>query len=540
MSVTVADCLALPSLKDATVAGGAAGLGKIVASVSVLEYAEVSMLSANLFVGNELLITAFVTARDDVDLQCAVMRHLYNQGVVAFVLYYVGIIVPRLDEKLVATADELAMPLITTPHGSMDYRYADAIRDVIEAILYDNLHEKYFVPSIIERVAQFPEKQRNIDNVLRILSDRFHISILVTDEQMQLVSKALWPITKALDIESLIAGAGEGRTAFRHGNITKIGSDESHLSVFYSAIYISGRQRMYVFAVIDEDTQLIKALDKNTLMQISESIQLILSMQKYSDWSQSSNLLVNAIMNDDAYRTAQIAAQSGIDIKSIHNMWVLVMSGTEEGERSEMLTTNRMLHTKEFLADRYKTAFVGSYGESIICLMSDASVSGAPEAAPVEFMREVPGEREMMLLSFSDLETRIDVRKAYDDAQDGWFFLKTIYRKRLIFYEQDIGFALACRRILRQGDLSVKEYMAVLDPLTAEGYAADLLDTLSVFLLDAESNVAETAKLIHVHQNTVKYRLKDIRQKLKRDFSKLPDSYELYLATALLRLTEQS
>lgn len=542
MSVTVADCLTLPSLREATVVGGAAGLNKIVASVTVLEYAEVSLLSEYLFVGNEMCITAFVTAKDDVDMQCNVIRHLYKQGVVVFVLYYVGVIVPKLDKRLIQVADELGLPLVTTPHGSMDYRYSDAIREVMEAILYDNLHEKYFVPSIIERVAQFPEDRRNIDNVLRILSDRFHTSIVVTDEQMRLVSKALWPIASALDPELLITSVKERITVFRSGKITEIGFGDSLISVFYSAIYMSGNQKMYVFVVIDGDTQLLKTPEKNTLMQIAESIQLIVSMQKYSDWSQSSNLLVNAILNDDAYRTVQIAKQAGIDIKSIHNMWILIVSEAAEDKRAEMLTTSRMLQAKAFLSDRYKTAFVGSYEESIICLMSDAPYAEAEalEALPEEFMHEICSDGEMLLLSFSDLQTRMDARKAYDAALEGWFTLKTIYRSRLIFHQQELSFALTCRRIFQQEDSSLKEHTDVLGPLAAGGNAPDALETLAVYLLDAGNNVAETAKLMHLHPNTVKYRLRDMKQKLRRDTTKLPDAYELYLAVALKRLSDQS
>jgi len=538
MSVTVADCLALPSLKEAAIAGGSAGLNKIVASVTVLEYAEVSLLGEDLFVPNEMVITAFVSAKDDPDVQCKVMRHMCENGVVVFVLYYIGIIVPKLDKKLIDVADELGMPLITMPHGRMDFRYSDVISEVVELILYDNLHEKYFVPTIIERVAQFPERQRNIDNVLRILSDRFHVSIIVTDEQMHLVSKAQWPMTGTFDPERLIACIGESKAAFQHGKTTEIRFDNQTLSMFYSAVYLGKNQRMYVFVALEGDTQLLTPLDKNTLMQISESIQLIMSMQKYSDWSQSSNLLVNAIMNDDAYRTNQIATQSGIDMKSIHNMWVLIVSEAGEESRAEMLTTNKMLQAKSFISDRHKTAFVGSYEESIICLMSDVQDLEGAEAAPFEFMDEVCTDGDMVLLSFSDLQTRMDARKAYDLALEGWFALKTIYRNRAVFFRQELNFALTCLETLNMEDGRAKEHMAVLEPLLASGggNASEAVDTLSVFMLDAGSSVVETAKQMHIHPNTVKYRLKDIRQKLKRDVTKLPDAYELYLAVALNRL----
>ena len=536
MSVTVEDCLALPSLRDATVAGGAGGLNKIVASVTVLEWANVSMLSEDLFAGNEMALTAFVTARDDVDLQCEVVRHLYNMGVVAIVLYYLGSIVPKLDKKLIAVADELSLPLITMPPKNFKYRYAHVIMEVVEAILYENLHEKYFVPTIIERVAQFPESQRNLDNVLRILSDRFHITIFITDEQMRLISKAIWPVTGIFDSEQMLSSIEKKMTNFQSGKVTEIEIGDSLVSAYYSAVFVSGNQKMYVFAVKNEEDQSQKDLDKNTLIQISESIQLIVSMRNYSDWSLSSNQLVNAIMNKDAYRTTQIAMKSGIDIKAVHDMWIIIVPHTDEKTRGELQTTNRMLQVKEFLSYRYKSAFVGSYEDSIICLMSEPQDSDVMESVSDEFLNEVYIDENMLLLSFADIQILKDVRKAYDASQEGWFAIKAIYKSRSVFSGQELSFALSCLNIIHQEGNQVKEKTAILDPLSAGGNAAESIETLSVFLLDAGNNITETAKLMHVHPNTVKYRLKEIKKKLKADLVRLPDSYKLYLAVALKRL----
>ena len=535
MSVTVADCLALPSLRDATVVGGTAGLNKIVASVTVLESANISLLDADLFAGNELAITAFVTAKDDVEMQCNVVRHLYDNGVVAFVLYYIGIIVKKLDKKLIAVADELNMPLIVMPQKNMKFRYSTAILEVAEAILYDNLHEKYFVPTIIERVAQFPESQRNLDNVLRILSDRFHITIMVTDEQMCLVSKANWPSTSSFDTGRFIELAGKEMTGFDRGKIFEINHEQ--ISAFYSSIYVSRNQKMYVFAVMDKETQPLIDLDKNTLLQISESIQLIVSMQNYSDWSMNSNQLVNAIMNNDVYRTTKIAAQSGIDIKMISDMWILIISREADVKGEELLTTNRMLQVKDFLSYRYKTTFVGSFEESIICLMSESPDSETQESAPFEFMNEICVNKDILLLSFSNLKTLMDVRKTYDAAQEGWFALKAIYKNRAVFFQQELNFAISCLRIIGQEGNIVKKHTSILDPLLDGNSAAESIGTLSVYMLDARNSIGETAKLMHVHPNTIKYRLKEIKKKLKMDIVKLPDAYELYLAVALNRLS---
>ena len=536
MSVTVADCLALPSFRDATVAGGAAGLNKIVASVTVLEYAKVSLLDEFLFVGNELVISAFATAKDDVGLQCDVIRQIYNYGTVAFALYYLGVIVPKLDKRLIAVADELSMPLIIMPPRNMKFRYSTAIMEIAEMILYDTLHEKYFVPTIIERVAQFPESQRNLDNVLRILSDRFHISIIITDEQICLVSKAFWPGVNDFDTERFIEMVGKDMTSFHNEkNIEMYGST---FSVFYNAIYVSRNQKMYIFTVMEKDNQPIEALDKNILMQISESIQLIVSMQSYSDWSQSTNQLVNAIMNKDVYWTTKIAGQSGFDIKSIDNMWIMIMSKITAKKRAELLTTNRMLQVKDFLSYRFKTAIVGSYEESIICLMSESSDSETGESAPYEFMNEIYACEDMLLLSFSNIKTLTDIRKAYNEAHEGWYPLKAIYKNRSIFFRQELNFAIQCLRIIEQEGNPMKENTAILDPLISTSGAQESIETLSVFLLDAGGSIAEAAGLMHIHPNTVKYRLKEIKKKLQADILKLPDAYKFYLAVALLRLNE--
>ena len=125
MSVTVSDILKLPSMRDARVSGGESGLGRIVDSVSVLEYAQPSLTLTELFdniefMGNELVITAFATIKDDVEAQCANIRSMSEVGEVGMILYYVGIIMPSVDQRLVKLADELDFVLICMPENEPD------------------------------------------------------------------------------------------------------------------------------------------------------------------------------------------------------------------------------------------------------------------------------------------------------------------------------------------------------------------------------------------------------------------------------------
>ena len=65
----------------------------------------------------------------------------------------------------------------------------------------------------------------------------------------------------------------------------------------------------------------------------------------------------------------------------------------------------------------------------------------------------------------------------------------------------------------------------------------DILETLAVYLIDADSQLSKTAELTFLHRNTVIYRLNKARDVLGSDFAALPFKYEIYFALALHRAT---
>ena len=104
--MTVAEVMKLPSMVGAEVVAGRGGLGYPVESVNVLEYGWPTEIlnrffRANTFDGSDLLISAFASIAGDVDAQCENIRRYHAVGSVGLVLYYVGIIVPEIDERLV-------------------------------------------------------------------------------------------------------------------------------------------------------------------------------------------------------------------------------------------------------------------------------------------------------------------------------------------------------------------------------------------------------------------------------------------------------
>jgi len=211
MSVTVADCLKLPALREARLAAGNAGINRAVTAVSVIEYPKISLISSDLVVGNEMMISALVFIKDDVDQQCQLIRHLHSMGGACLVLYYVGIFVPELDKRLLETADNLGFPLIAMPSGRMDYRYSDLITEVMEQVILNRKQEQYYVSELVNRLSQLPAHHQTMGSVLRLLSDRLHCTLLLADRYLKSKATAAWPISNQWDYQAVLGAIMENR-----------------------------------------------------------------------------------------------------------------------------------------------------------------------------------------------------------------------------------------------------------------------------------------------------------------------------------------
>lgn len=113
MSVTVNDIMKLPCMSEAKVIAGEAGLTRVLSSVTVLEFSDTSDLQQEIlsnidFYGSELVITAFASIPENIEKQCDNIRRLAAVGEAGLILYYVGILMPRVDPALIELANQLA------------------------------------------------------------------------------------------------------------------------------------------------------------------------------------------------------------------------------------------------------------------------------------------------------------------------------------------------------------------------------------------------------------------------------------------------
>lgn len=534
MSITVADCLKLSALQEAAVAGGSGGLDKIVTAVSVLEYAEPSLLKNDLFIGNELLITAFVTAKDDVDKQCETLRRLSEVGVVALVLYYVGVFVPKVDDKLIRLADELRLPLLIMPPNRLDCRYGEVISEVLETIFKDQSRETYFVPSMLDRISQLPDRHRTISTVMRMLSDRLRYSLLLTDKNMNPLAEAAWPMSMKWNYSQLL-NVFTATIAHSHDKNT-FGYDHDGNDVLVTHVPILSKKQndMHLFAITNEKP------DESSLTQAAELIHLYVNFWSRSFSIQSADEIIKAILNDEPLLMRQIAKDMHINTNAIHTMWILKERNQLDEDALKQLNMRRALLAKLFLQKNHKLVLADTYEDDVVLFMDGLPYAELESGLIEEFMEALNEPREKPVMAcFSGLTDTRGASDAYSLLQDCWNTLRIIYPALHVIGPDELLFTQKCKYIMENERSSMARYIKPLEVLTSRDKTGELVETLSVFLLDAGGNMQETGRLIYLHKNTIKYRIHTIKELLGSDITKMPGSYDLYLAVAINRLQKE-
>lgn len=113
----------------------------------------------------DLIITSFATIADDVDAQCENIRRYHAIGCVGFILFYIGLILPSVDDRVIACCNELDLVLITMPRDIRTHKYSDVIGDIYHAIFKDQQAGSNYVSTLIRRFSNLPAEQRNTGTI---------------------------------------------------------------------------------------------------------------------------------------------------------------------------------------------------------------------------------------------------------------------------------------------------------------------------------------------------------------------------------------
>jgi sugar diacid utilization regulator len=532
MSTIVLDILNLPSLTGAEVVAGHEGLTNTVSSVTVLEYAESSALMRDLFreihfPSNEIAITSFCNIKNDVDAQCQNIQYCCSAGIAGIILYYVGIIIPEIDDRIAELCDELSFPLICMPKNCNNLRYSEAISEITGLIAEDQSSDLGFADKFLSRAADISPARRSMNFLLHMLSDQLRLSVFITDSNYNTIDGVTWPRYLPLDIMHLIVAekADKETTAFF------VQDGKTKWWVSYCTIEDAAKNTMYLFLVKEGGP-----FKNDILMQSQLAMQTVISSWSGEYGKLVISELVQAIAKNETGRMYYLAHRLNINIGEIHNLCYIRL---REGKTGYL--TNRVLEEISAMIKMNQKAYCSeviyaTLSEGILFFTNFSESTETQSVLYADIIQEIQTkfhlESDLFWCSkFGDSAAAKDIYLDIIEYSDA---VTTIYNRRKIFSYQDVIFAKSCSEIVLLGDL--QEHLVAVSPFDADNSKEELLDSIEVFLLDTESSVGKTAEILNMHPNSVKYRIQKINNILGYDFRSLPNVLPIYTAVSLRRL----
>lgn len=528
MSVTIADIMKLPSLSEAKIVAGLAGIDHTVSAISVLESSNTEKLGFDFpghssKYGEEIIITAFMEAKDSVEKQCEALRRLYREGEVGVILFYVGSVLLQLAPELLDLADELKMPLIVMPEKKLELRYGDVISEVVEAVVLDRQRNAYFATEVIERISHSEVSQRSINSVLAVIRDRVQCSIFVMDELGRILNYAEWPNGRGLPVNDLVremeccgSGYGEVMTICVDGKIYHTEREELQTNdTKISALFVKEKDNLTI-----ADCKQMKYVLKTYLNLWGENYGQLDTKQ-----------LVSAIINDEAEKMQRIAKILKINVEDLSCAYFFY-SSEEDHDYGKLQQAKK---TIEDFVSVYRNIFLVDIFDETVVLFADRrreKIDGDLK----KLLEEMAGKGLFFRIVVSNtISTTRNVKDIYWVLQNNKQYISAVFQNKQIITEKEMQFVkqVQSTRAQRKSLSALNENWQT---LFTEQREEDLVNTLEIYLLDADMNVARTAELMYVHKNTIKYRLKCVEEMLGHRVNHMPEVCDLYFAAMSNRL----
>lgn len=532
MSITVEECLKLPSLRSGRVIAGDGGLSNIVSSVTVLEVVDNMIFDFGKPIKNsDMVLTSFYTIKDDPKAQRDHIEYMYNSGDACVVIYYVGIFIKELDPSVIDMGNKLHFPIIIMPENRTDFFYNEVIGDVYEAIFRERSNNNDFIDTIATMVSRLPENRKNIATLMRLISDNLKCTFLLSDASLNNVCLSKWPISNEITADSISSLYESGTATSEY--CVETSHNGMPLRIFCVPFSAFEYRNFSIYAADD-----FGRLTLDDMYRVVELLQIFSKLWELDSNNILANALVPAIVEGDEEKMYNVSAKLGIDINAINTAIIIRPAFDHQDTREQLHTMRKLIRAIKDCTDTYqKEIIIDTYGIYIICFIVYAS-SIESDNEYIEEMIEAMDQidKDYTVAFFPNDDNARDVRRTYLLYSEYIPHVVEIFpHKKKISYG-DLMFAKHCYDMAVEKSEEYRICRNILKPLLESDTNRELLETLAVYYLDADCEVKKTSQLLFVHRNTIQYRLSKIRAITNFRIDDQLESYLMYTAIACWRL----
>ncbi len=565
MAITVRDALQIGRLVEAQVLAGESGLDKEIRAVDIIEVPDAAIW----FRRDSLLSTTFYALKDNINAQLKMLDDIRACGGAALIIFSPERYISHIDDRLIEKANEMNLPLLQMP----DCSYIDVIVPVMSKILDKQVAALEYAREVHSMMTQMILKGKGLQDLLSSLTSLLNKPVLMTDAELLLQEAAVPP--DAAPSAPLLLKWRENNdllpvNEFYPRDILK--NLVHQKEPIYHRYQHKGQNYLdYFFPIIAGDTfygmvivpELKKELDKEkTIALEAGSMALALDAlkekaireaEKKSELDFFNELLLGNIR--DRNNLISRAQQYGLDATGSYYVMLAEINREslyqKKGEHHEPVLSIEGIERKLYRLLHYTMEKESLDGVVINTLGSMVLLIRTPGKG--KQINSIHYGKEIMHKIRQNIDDRMDgvpiylaigdfckdldrINAGYLEAWETIDLGKKLYTKGFaLTYSEMVPYHMVRHFIASSGNPKMHE--RIFEPLLRHDWekGSELVNTLETYI-ECNFSRTRTAEKLHLHRNSLNYRLQKIEELLGKDIDQI-DSFPLMMASISRRLS---
>lgn len=569
MAITVRDALQIGGLVEAKVLAGAAGLDKVIRAVDIIDVPDAAIW----FRKDSLLSTTFYALKDNIEGQLQILEDIHRCGGAALIIFSPERYISHIDERLISKADELNLPLLQMP----DCSYIDVIVPVMTSILDRQVQALEYAQEVHSMMTSIVLKGKGVQELLTSLATLLQRPVLMADADLMLIDAA--PPSGKVTVNPMLEKwhKNSGPVSLgdfypqallselvheKNADYYQYGSAERDYLDFFFPV-VAGNNFYGVLIITDLERRLEKsemvAMEAGAMaisLYILKEI-AIREAERKNELDFYNELLLGNIKNRE--NIISRARQFGFDatgsyyvvLVELHKESIYDTANARPGIKSEGETAReeiekRLYRLLHYALEKENTAgvVVEAMGSLVVLVHTP---TGLGEDERKEFGKKLMLKlKDTVMSRLGDIPVFMtcgdfceDIERVSSSYLEAWETMelgKKLYSKDFALSCDDMLPYLLVKRFL-SGANSPGLYENIYAPLLRydREKEGELVLTLETYLQNGYSRT-RTAEKLHLHRNSLNYRLQKIEELLGCDLQQL-DPFPLLLASISRRLS---
>jgi purine catabolism regulator len=513
--LTVADALEMPAFAGATLVAGGAGLSNMIRWVHIVDIPDATYEWAR---GGELLLTTGFGLDDDPARQQDLIPRLAQKGLSGLVIS-VGHYLIHTPQAIISAADAIDFPVIEVPPQTAFITITEA---VFNRIVNQHYELRRRAEDIHHTLTQLVLDGGSLQDVAHQLANILDCSITIESASFEVLATTQVGTVDEARRRSVEAGRTTPdiaqhllevgiydrlmteRCPIRVPPMTEFGMDIERIV----APILVARQIIGYVWIIAGDRHL-NDLDALAIEHAATIAALIMDKERAVGqviMAQRGDLLAQALNIADPPDSAFVELAHRLDFKLDSHYQVLAVKG--HAPASEAPLPDRI---ENWISEVVPALVVMRGGRIIVILQSRRPMDGKHIAQQLVSALSHPAD--MLLIGVGrHVENLTGLPASYDQAIEALDVAAALGKQEGVLPFAELG-VLHWLRNLPSRVYKDNAYVDAVEKLAAYDtqHASDLLQTLETYL-DMGTIAADSASLLHVHRNTLAYRLERIEE----------------------------